>query len=101
MSLRIAVRVGFVALLGAQLIGAVMIARGMTLVFAGHAKTAYATAGALKPIHAATMHGVLVLPALAWLLSFADWSEEKRTRVVWIAASLYVLTVGIAIASTT
>ena len=94
MSLRIATRTGFLALCGAMAVGAAMIARGMVLVFSGSAETAYATAGALKPVHAVTMHGVLVLPALAWLLSFADWSEQRRVNVVRAAAAVYLLLVA-------
>jgi hypothetical protein len=93
-SLRLATRVGFAALLGAQLVGAVMIARGMTLVFGGEANVAYATGGALKPMHAVTMHGVLVLPALAWLSAFATWSERRRTRIVAAAAIGYGLMIA-------
>ena len=67
-----------------------MIARGMMLVFAGEPARAYATGGALKPTHAVTMHAILVLPALAWLLSFADWSEWRRRQVVLVASAGYV-----------
>src|SRR5438093_2182892 len=77
-SLRIAIQVGFVALFTAQIVGAMMILKGMLLVFAGNPQAAYATGGTLKPTHGVTMHGILVLPALAWLLSFARWSERRR-----------------------
>jgi hypothetical protein len=49
-----------------------MIAKGMILVFAGDPEAAYATGGTLKPTHGVTMHGILVLPLVAWLSSFAD-----------------------------
>jgi len=91
LSLRVASRFGFVLLTASLATGAVMIARGMRLVFAGHATTAYATAGALKPTHAVTMHAILLLPALAWLLSFVDWTERRRVRVVLAAAIGYVV----------
>jgi hypothetical protein len=68
-----------------------MIARGMMLVFAGNPAAAYATGGALKPMHAVTMHGILVLPLLAWLLSFADWSERDRLRVVLLVSTAYLV----------
>jgi hypothetical protein len=89
-SVRIAIQVGFVVLCGAMASGGVMIARGMMLVFAGEPARAYATGGALKPTHAVTMHAILVLPALAWLLSFADWSEWRRRQVVLVASAGYV-----------
>jgi hypothetical protein len=56
-SMMVAVRTGFTALLASQLVGAAMIARGMTLVARGNAHAAYATGGWLRPTHAALMHG--------------------------------------------
>ncbi len=94
-SLRIALQIGFVVLCGAMAVGATMIVRGMMLVFAGEPARAYATGGALKPTHAVTMHAILVLPALAWLLSFADWSEQRRRRVVLMASAAYVVLVAV------
>jgi hypothetical protein len=90
-SLRTAIQVGFVALCGAVGSGGVMIAKGMRLVFAGDPQSAYATGGAFKPTHAVTMHAVLVLPMLAWLLSFANWSEQRRLSVVLLAAGGYMV----------
>lgn len=94
-SLRVAIRIGFVALLGAVAAGGFMIATGMMLVAAGDPQAAYATAGALKPTHAVTMHGILLLPALAWLLSFTDWTERRRLGVVLLAGVGYVVVVGL------
>jgi hypothetical protein len=91
MSLRIAVRVGFVTLSTSLTVGALMIAKGMRLVLAGEAARAYATGGSLKPTHAVTMHAILVLTALAWLLSFVDWPEERRVRVVALGSAGYLL----------
>jgi hypothetical protein len=88
-SQRVAIRVGFMALTGAQIAGALMIARGMRLVFAGHPATAYATGGVLKPSHAVTMHAIQLLPVLAWLLSFTAWTERRRLLVVLLAAVGY------------
>ena len=65
-SLRIAIRIGFVTLFTSLVVGALMIAKGMVLVFRGNPQAAYATAGSLKPTHAVTMHAILVLPLLAW-----------------------------------
>ena len=90
-SLRVAIQIGFVALCGAVGVGALMIAKGMRLVFAGDPQSAYATGGTLKPTHAVTMHAILVLPMLAWLLSFANWSERQRLGVVLLAAGGYIV----------
>ena len=94
-SLRLAIRAGFVSLLAAQVTGALMIARGMILVFRGEPQEAYANGGILKPTHAVTMHGVLLLPALAWMLSFTNFSERHRVQVVRLATCGYVLIVAI------
>jgi hypothetical protein len=37
------------------------------------------------------MHGILVLPALAWMLSFTGWSESRRVKVMVAAAASYVV----------
>lgn len=52
-----------------------------------HPQVAYATGGSLKPTHAVTMHAILVLPALARLLSFANWTERRRLAVVLATAA--------------
>jgi hypothetical protein len=94
-SLRVAIRVGFAALFSSLVVGAVMIAKGILLVIAGHPQAAYATGGSLKPTHAATMHAILVLPLLAWLLSFADWPERRRVQVVVLGTAGYVVLAGV------
>lgn len=81
-SMRLALRVGFGSLMLSMLAGAAMIARGVVLVQQGHQQAAYHVIGALKPAHAVLMHAVLVLPALAWLLSLTALPEARRTRVV-------------------
>jgi len=97
-SMRLAIRAGFIALLLALAVGATMIAEGMLRVFAGDQQGAYTIAGSLKPAHAVAMHGILILPALTWLLSLADWDEPRRVRLVWLAAAGYELLVGVVIA---
>jgi hypothetical protein len=92
-SLRMAIQIGFLTLASSLMVGALMIAKGMRLVLAGDAPRAYATGGTLKVTHAVTMHAILVLPALAWLLSFADWSEERRVRVVTTGSAGYLVLV--------
>ena len=88
---------GFVLLCAAMAVGGVMIGTGMSQVFIGNAAAAYATGGGLKPTHAITMHGILVLPVLAKLLALTDWREERRLRMVRGAATAYgVLTLAVA-----
>ena len=93
--MRIAIRSGFAILLASMVIGALMIAKGMTLVFAGHAQAAYASAGSLKPAHGVMMHGILVLPLLAWVMMLTDWTEQTQRRVVVMATIAYALMAGL------
>jgi hypothetical protein len=90
-SLAVAIRSGLLVLVAAQLVGALMIARGMLLVFSGRAQAAYDTAGSLKPAHAVAMHGILVLPLLAYGLSFVEWPESRRVQVVHVASAAYAV----------
>jgi hypothetical protein len=90
-SMRLALRAGFVLLMLGLLSGAAMIARGTVAMNTGPAAHAYAVTGFLKEFHAVTLHGVLVLPALAWLLARAPWEEGRRLRVVWGGVAAYAL----------
>jgi hypothetical protein len=93
-SMRLALRAGFVTMLIGLASGAAMIARGVVQVNAGHQQLAYQVGGFLKPVHAVSLHGVLVLPALAWLLGRTGWSESRRTRSVALAAICYAAAIG-------
>jgi hypothetical protein len=44
------------------------------------------------------MHGVLALPAVAWLLARAGWPEHRRVGVVWLAVAGYALLAGVVVA---
>ena len=92
-AVRLAIRAGFFALVGAQIAGGAMIGTGMRLVFAGDPQLAYATGGWLKPVHATLMHGILVLPLLAWLISRTGWGERTQARAVWAGIALYAFVV--------
>lgn len=96
-STRLALRAGFVTLLIALASGAVMIARGVILVRTGHQQTAYSAGGFLKPVHAVTMHGILVLPGLAWLLSFREMPEPHRVRVITWTTTAYAVAIVLVI----
>ncbi|WP_327588865.1 hypothetical protein OHA25_18880 [Nonomuraea sp. NBC_00507] len=90
-SMRLAVRAGFATLLAAMVFGAVMIARGVVEVVTGNQQLAYTVAVTLKPAHAVFMHGVLLLPALAWLLARTPHPEDVRLRLVGLATWTYVM----------
>ncbi|WP_019075593.1 hypothetical protein [Streptomyces hokutonensis] len=89
-----AVRSGFAILLVALASGAAMIARGVVLARTGHQEAAYHSTAPLKPLHGVSLHAVLVLPALAWLLSRTSWSETARLRTVAVAVGCYVVAVA-------
>jgi hypothetical protein len=89
----LAVRAGFAILLVALASGAAMIARGVVLTRTGHQEAAYHSTGPLKPLHGVSLHAVLVLPALAWLLSRTTWSQSVRQRIVAVAVGCYAVAV--------
>jgi hypothetical protein len=72
-----------------------MIATGMRLVFGGDPQGAYATGGWLKPVHGVLMHGILVLPLLAWLMARSKWDERSQMRGVHTAIAVYALVVAV------
>ncbi|WP_431960742.1 hypothetical protein [Actinacidiphila sp. bgisy160] len=90
----LALRSGFAILLVGLFSGAAMIARGVHLTRTGHQAAAYASTAPLKPLHGISLHAVLVLPALAWLLSRTHVSEPARTRVLRAAVACYALAVA-------
>lgn len=86
----LAQRAGWVLLLVGLLSGAAMIARGTIGRRTGDsAERVYAVTGFVKDFHGVTMHGVLVLPALAWWLGRLDLTEGVRLRSVRIAVAAY------------
>ncbi|WP_199825142.1 hypothetical protein [Streptomyces maremycinicus] len=92
----LAVRSGFAILLVALASGAAMIARGVVLTRTGHQEAAYHSTASLKPLHGVSLHALLVLPALAWLLSRTSWSESVRRRIVTVAVGCYAAAVAAA-----
>ncbi|WP_406111084.1 hypothetical protein OG698_15490 [Streptomyces sp. NBC_01003] len=87
---------GFAILLVALASGAVMIARGVILTKTGHQEAAYHSTAPLKPLHGVSLHAVLVLPALAWLMSRTAWSERTRNGVMRGAVACYAAAVAAA-----
>jgi hypothetical protein len=89
--MRLALRVGVGSFLLTLLVGAAMIARGVIAGRTLSQAAAYASPAPLKPAHAALMHGVLVLPLVAWWAGRRPWSERRRLQVVGAACGLYLL----------
>ncbi|MEU9444827.1 hypothetical protein AB0D42_28915 [Streptomyces sp. NPDC048304] len=92
----LAVRSGFTILLVALASGAAMIARGVVLTRTGHQEAAYHSTAPLKPLHGVSLHAVLVLPALARLLSRSPWNERTRLRIVAAGVGCYAAAVAVA-----
>jgi hypothetical protein len=97
-SLLLAVRCGFVSLLGSLAIGAFMIGRGVSTADEDQS-AAYSVAGYLKPAHAITLHAILVLPALARLALRTRWSAGDQLRLVHVSIAGYALLAGVVLAS--
>ncbi|MFF0789060.1 hypothetical protein [Streptomyces spiralis] len=89
----LALRSGFAILLIALASGAAMIARGVVLTRTGHQQAAYHSTAPLKPLHGVSLHAVLVLPVLAWLLSRTSLGEPVRRRIVTAAVAAYAAVV--------
>jgi hypothetical protein len=89
-SMRLALRAGFALLVAGLLAGAAMIAVGTVAMRTGTTEHAYAVTGFLKEFHGVTLHAVLVLPALAWLLARTSWPEPRRLAVVRVGVAAYV-----------
>ncbi|MGW5474987.1 hypothetical protein [Streptomyces sp. NPDC004008] len=89
----LALRSGFAILMVGLLSGAVMIARGVVLSRTGHQQAAYHSTAPLKPLHGVSLHAVLVLPALTWLLSRTAWSGTAKRRVLRAAVGAYTVAV--------
>jgi hypothetical protein len=89
-SMVLAQRAGFTLLLAGLASGAAMIARGsIGRAHGDAASTMYAVTGFLKDFHGVTLHGVLVLPGLAWLLGLRAMDEAARVRGVRYGIGLY------------
>lgn len=96
-SMRLALIGGFALLVVGLISGAAMIARGVTLVNAGQTERAYHEAGSLKLVHGVTLHAILVLPLLAWLLARTTRPEAQRLRAVRLATAAYLLAAVLAL----
>jgi len=90
----LAIRAGTIIFLVAPAIGVAMIVKGVALERTVSAAAAYNGAGSLKPAHAVPMQAIIVLPVIAWLLSFHQRSERSRHRLVALTAGGYALVTG-------
>jgi hypothetical protein len=89
--LRLALRAGWAFMLVGLATGAAMIAKGTVAYRTVSPEVAYTTAGSLKPVHAVTLHAILVLPLIAEVTRSLGWSPRSRLRTVAAATGLYVV----------
>jgi hypothetical protein len=65
-----------------------MIVRGARFRAAGDIARAYDDLGYIKWFHGVTLHAILVLPLVAWLLGRTDWDEPRRIRrIAWLSGA--------------
>jgi hypothetical protein len=101
-SMALAIRAGLLILLVAQVVGGWMIQHGLGLAEEGATDglTTFGAAGVMKVPHAVAIHGIQVLPALAWLLSFTALPEQRRVGLVRVAVLGYVALVVVSVLQT-
>jgi hypothetical protein len=101
-SMALAIRAGLLILLAAQVVGGWMIQHGLGLAEEGATDglTTFGAAGVMKVPHAVAIHGIQVLPALAWLLSFTALPEQRRVGLVRVAVLGYVALVVVSVLQT-
>jgi hypothetical protein len=98
-AMRLALRAGFALLLAGLAAGVAMIVRGELLIRGEHrTAAAYDTAGYLKWFHFVTLHAVLVLAGLAWLLARTERTPQAQHRIVAIATGGYVVAATVVLA---
>ena len=79
-SLKWAIRGSMLIFIAAQVFGIFMITMNSHMI---------APAGSMKGPHAIALHSLQILPFLAFLLMFTNWTEAQRTRVIVPAISGY------------
>ena len=101
-SMALAIRAGLLILLVAQVVGGWMIQHGLGPAEEGVTEglTTFGSAGVMKVPHAVAIHAIQVLPALAWLLSFAALPERRRLGLVRIAVVGYAALVAVSVLQT-
>jgi hypothetical protein len=90
----VAIRVGLLLLMAGQVLGELILNNGGQVLTSNPgvdlaAANIFGAAGQMKVPHAVALHGVQVLPLLAWGLSLTDANSRVRMRLVWVAAAGY------------
>ncbi len=96
--LKLGVKTGLILLLISSAIGVFMINHGNDMVQSGgefsraavDRATSIGPHGNLKLPHAATLHGIQVLPLLAWLLGLTSLSPTRQLATMWTGVVVYL-----------
>jgi hypothetical protein len=101
-SMALAIRAGLCVLLVAQGVGGWMVQHGVGPASDGVTTglTTFGAAGVMKVPHAVAIHGIQVLPALAWLLSFTRLPERRRLALVRVGSGGYLALVVVSLLQT-
>jgi len=94
----LAIRAGWLFLVTGLLSGAAMIAVGTVAKRTGTLAHAYAVTGFLKGFHGLTIHALLTLPALAWVLERLHVTPARRFRAVAGAVALIAAAAAVLLA---
>ena len=99
-SFRWAIRIGLVLTIAGLAMGGLMVTEGLRQQELGPVPSpvVFGEAGLVVVPHLLSFHSLLILSALAWLLSFASLSERRRTSVILTAAAGYVALVAVSLA---
>ena len=86
-----AIKGGLLLLVVGQGLGGLLINEGFRQVESGPVSSPliFGAQGVMNVPHAVSLHGLQVLPILAWLAMFTRWGEMERTKVVVAATAGY------------
>lgn len=102
-SFRWAVRAGLFLMVAGLAMGGVMVAEGVVQDLDNEARgqvsspVTFGEAGLVVFPHLLSLHGLLVLSVLVWLLSFTAWPERRRTGVLQVATAGYIALVAVSL----
>jgi hypothetical protein len=102
-SFTLAIRVGLALVVAGLVMGGVMVTEGVMQDLDNpqegqvSSPVTFGEAGLVLVPHLLSLHGLLVLSVLAWLLSFSTRPERHRTRIVLVALAGYLALVAISL----
>jgi hypothetical protein len=97
---RWAIRTGLLVVIAGLTMGGVMVAEGVSQEAGGEhvdSPVVFGEAGLVVVPHLLSLHGLLVLSVLAWLLSFTALQERRRVNIVQAATVGYVALIAVSL----